>query len=79
VWGYTTVAGKAYRLVGRKVFVMQRHDSVVVYSRQRPIQQSRSTHIVTELFYSVGLDGEVLPLTRRRFRQQHPRYGPHGF
>ena len=69
VWGYTTPAGKVYRLVGRQAFAIERHDSVVVYSRQRTIQQSRSTHTVTEFFYSVGLDGEVLPLTRRGLRQ----------
>lgn len=70
VWGYTTAAGKAYRLVGRQVFAIERHDSLVVYSRQRTIQQSRSTHTVTEYFYSVGLDGSLLPLTRRGLRQR---------
>lgn len=70
VWGYTTAAGKTYRLVGHKAFAIERHDSVVVYSRQRTIQQSRSTHTVTELFYSVGLDGDLLPLTRRGLRQR---------
>jgi hypothetical protein len=70
VWGYTTAAGKSYRLVGPKAFAIERHDSVVVYSRQRTIQQSRSTHTVTELYYSVGLDGDILPLTRRGLRQR---------
>jgi len=70
VWGYTTAAGKAYRLVGRKAFAIERHDSLVVYSRQRTIQQSRSTHTVTEFFYSVGLDGTLRPLTRRGLRQR---------
>jgi len=70
VWGYTTAAGKAYRLVGRQTFAIERHDSLVVYSRQRTIQQSRSTHTVTEYFYSVGLDGNLLPLTRRGLRQR---------
>jgi hypothetical protein len=70
VWGYTTAAGKAYRLVGRHAFAIERHDSLVVYSRQRTIQQSRSTHTVTEYFYSVGLDGSLLPLTRRGLRQR---------
>ena len=70
VWGYTTAAGKTYRLVGHKAFAIEQHDSVVVYSRQRTIQQSRSTHTVTELFYSVGLDGDMRPLTRRGLRQR---------
>jgi len=70
VWGYTTAAGKAYRLVGRQSFAIERHDSLVVYSRQRTIQQSRSTHTVTEYFYSVGLDGNLQPLTRRGLRQR---------
>jgi len=71
VWGYTTAAaGKAYRLVGRQSFAIERHDSLVVYSRQRTIQQSRSTHTLTEFFYSVGLDGNLLPLTRRGLWQR---------
>ncbi len=70
VWGYTTATGKAYRLVGRQAFAIERHDSLVVYSRQRTIQQSRSTHTITELFYSVGLDGDLFPLTRRGLRQR---------
>ena len=70
VWGYTTAAGKAYRLVGHQAFAIEQHDSLVVYSRQRPIQQGRSTHTVTEFFYSVGLDGDVLPLTRRALRRR---------
>ncbi len=70
VWGYTTAAGRAYRLVGRQAFAIEQHDSLVVYSRQRTIQQSRSTHTVTELFYSIGLDGDLFPLTRRGLRQR---------
>jgi len=70
VWGYTTAAGKAYWLVGRQSFAIERHDSLVVYSRQRTIQQSHSTHTLTEFFYSVGLDGNLLPLTRRGLRQR---------
>ena len=76
VWGYTTAAGQAYRLVGCKAFAIERHDSLVVYSRQRTIQQSRSTHTVTELFYSVGLDGAVLPLTRQGLRQRFAAAAP---
>lgn len=76
VWGYTTAAGKAYRLVGRQAFAIEQHDSVVVYSRQRTIQQSRSTHTVTEFFYSQGLDGNLRPLTRRGLRQRFAMVAP---
>ena len=70
VWGYATAAGKVYRLVGHQALAIEQHDSLVVYSRQRPIQQGRSTHTITEFFYSVGLDGDILPLTRRALRRR---------
>ena len=69
VWGYTTAAGQAYRLVNRQAFTIEQRDSLVVYSRQRTIQHSRSAHTVTEFFYSVGLTGDLRPLTRRGLRQ----------
>jgi hypothetical protein len=70
-WGYTTTQGQAFRLVDNKAYHIQpQQDGLVVYSRQRSIQNGRSTHIITEHFYSEGFDGELRPLTKRALRQQ---------
>jgi len=70
-WGYTNAQGQAFRLVDNKAYHIQpQQDGLVVYSRQRTIQNGRSTHIITEHFYSEGFDGELRPLTKRALRQQ---------
>lgn len=70
-WGYTTLQGASFRLVNGKAYRVQpQQNGLVVYSRQRTLQNGRYTQVVTEYFYSEGLDGELHPLTRRTRRQQ---------
>jgi hypothetical protein len=70
-WGYTDAKGQAYRLVGNKKYRIQpQQNGLVVYSRERALQNGRYTNVVTEHFYSEGLDGELRPLTKRALRQQ---------
>jgi hypothetical protein len=70
-WGYTDAKGQAFRLVGTKHYRIQpQQNGLVLYSRERALQNGRYTHVVTEHFYSEGLDGELRPLTKRALRQQ---------
>jgi hypothetical protein len=70
-WGYTDPQGQAFRLIDNKAYRLQpQQDGLVMYSRPRTIQNGRSTHVITERFYSAGLDGELRPLTKRALRQQ---------
>lgn len=70
-WGYTDTQGQAFRLVDQRPYRIQpQQDGLVVYSRERTIQNGRSTHTITEHFYSVGLDGNLRALTKRALRQQ---------
>jgi hypothetical protein len=70
-WGYTDTHGVAFRLVKGKAYCVQpQQNGLVTYSRPRTLQNGRYTHVVTEHFYSKGLDGELHPLTKRTRRQQ---------
>lgn len=70
-WGYANQQGQTFRLVDNKDYRIQpQQNGLVLYSRQRPIQNSRYTQVITEHFYSEGLDGKLHPLTRRALRQQ---------
>jgi len=70
-WGYTNAQGQAFRLIDNKPYRLQpQQDGLVVYSRERTIQNGRSTHTITEHFYSEGLDGQLRPLTKRALKQQ---------
>ena len=70
-WGYTDAHGVSFRLVKGKAYRVQpQQNGLVVYSRPRTLQNGRYTQVVTEYFYSDGLDGELHSLTRRTRRQQ---------
>lgn len=71
VWGYADAKGQAFRMVEHKAYAVQpQQEGLVVYSRQRTIQHSRSKHVVTEHFYSETLDGKLHVLTRRGLKKQ---------
>jgi hypothetical protein len=70
-WGYSNKHGQTFRLVDNKPYKIQpQQNGLVIYSRQRPVQNGRYTNVITEHFYSEGLDGKLRPLTKRALRQQ---------
>jgi hypothetical protein len=70
-WGYATKHGQTFRVVDNKHYHIQpQQNGLVIYSRQRPVQNGRYTQVITEHFYSEGLDGKLHPLTKRALRQQ---------
>jgi len=70
VWGYANAKGQACRVVAAKAYTLQpQQNELIIYSRQRAIQHSRTKHIVTEHFYSDGLDGKLHTLTKRGLKQ----------
>jgi hypothetical protein len=70
-WGYTDAKGQTYRLVGNKRYRIQpQQNGLVLYSRERALQNGRYNNVITEHFYSEGLDGALHPLTKRALRQQ---------
>jgi hypothetical protein len=70
-WGYANKRGQTFRVVDNKHYHIQpQQNGLVMYSRQRPVQNGRYTQVITEHFYSEGLDGKIHPLTKRALRQQ---------
>jgi hypothetical protein len=70
-WGYANKRGQTFRVVDNKYYHIQpQQNGLVMYSRQRPVQNGRYTQVITEHFYSEGLDGKIHPLTKRALRQQ---------
>ena len=70
-WGYANKHGQTFRVVDNKQYRIQpQQNGLVIYSRQRPVQNGRYTQVITEHFYSEGLDGKLHPLTKRALRQQ---------
>ncbi|RZK52549.1 MAG: hypothetical protein EOO59_13555 [Hymenobacter sp.] len=70
-WGYATKHGQTFRVVDNKHYhVLPQQNGLVMYSRQRPVQNGRYTQVLTEHFFSAGLDGKIRPLTKRALRQQ---------
>jgi hypothetical protein len=70
-WGYANPQGQSFRLVDNKPYCVQpQQNGLVIYSRQHTTQQGRYAQVITEQFYSQGLDGPLRPLTKRALRQQ---------
>ncbi|TPG65820.1 hypothetical protein [Hymenobacter nivis] len=69
-WGFANAEHQVFRLVKHQAYLVTHQDSVVLYSRPRTVQYGRNANTFTEQFFSIGLDGELYPLTRRKLRQQ---------
>ncbi|MFD1871986.1 hypothetical protein [Hymenobacter bucti] len=70
-WGYANMQGQTFRVVDNKQYRLQpQQNGLVIYNRQRPVQNGRYTQVITEHFYSEGLDGKIHSLTKRALRQQ---------
>ncbi len=61
VWGYATTDGQAYRTYRRGVYKVAQQDTLMVYSRH----EGKSTHY----YFSAGLTGPVISLSKKRLRQ----------
>ncbi|TDN36419.1 hypothetical protein E4631_18545 [Hymenobacter sp. UV11] len=70
VWGYANAEHQVFRLVNHQAYLVTYQDSVVLYSRPRTVQYGRNATTFTEHFFSIGLDGDLHPLSRRQLRKQ---------
>lgn len=70
VWGFANAEHQVFRLVNHKAYLVTHQDSVVLYSRPRTVQYGRNATTFTEHFFSIGLDGNLHPLSRRQLRKQ---------